>query len=176
LPGVIFIAIFLIGAYVWYAMPTGRHMTAVGANKVAARGLGVSVRRIPFVLYVLSGLAAALGGLIMTAQLDSASLSIGVGLELQVLTAILLGGVAFSGGRGSLWGVLFGVLFVGVLYNGLVLMNVGPYYANLIVGVVLILAAGSDAFYRRLERMPVRVADYREEEQTRPVASSRQGD
>ncbi len=108
----------------------------------------------------------------MTAELDSASLSIGVGLELQVLTAILLGGVAFSGGRGSLWGVLFGVLFVGVLYNGLVLVNVGPYYADLVVGIVLILAAGSDAFYRRLERLPVRVAEDREEEPTQPKPAS----
>jgi ribose transport system permease protein len=132
-------------------------MMAIGADKVAARSLGVSARRIPAVLYTLSGLSAAAGGLIITSQLDGASLSIGVGLELQVLTAILLGGVAFTGGRGSLWGVLFGVLFVGVLYNGLVIINVGPYWANLVVGLVLIFAAALDAFYRRLERIPVKV-------------------
>jgi ribose transport system permease protein len=164
-PGVIFLVLFLLGAYVWYLMPIGRHMTAVGANKAAARALGVSVRRIPFWLYIFSGLAAAAGGLIMTSQLDGASLSIGIGLELQVLTAILLGGVAFSGGRGSLWGVLFGVFFVGVLNNGLILMNVGPYYANLAVGIVLVLAAGADAFYQRLERMPVRIEE--------PIATAR---
>jgi ribose/xylose/arabinose/galactoside ABC-type transport system permease subunit/ABC-type branched-subunit amino acid transport system ATPase component len=158
-PGVIFIVLFFVGAYVWYVMPSGRHMTAVGAERTAARALGVNVRRIPFFLYVTSGLAAALGGLILTSQLDGASVSIGIGLELQVLTAILLGGVAFSGGRGSLWGVLFGVFFVGVLDNGLVLMNVGPYYANLAVGIVLVLAASADAFYQRLERLPVRVDD-----------------
>jgi ribose transport system permease protein len=158
-PGVIFLIVFLCGAYIWYVMPTGRHMTAVGADKAAARALGVSVRRLPFVLYVCSGLASAAGGLILTSQLDGASLSIGIGLELQVLTAILLGGVAFSGGRGSLWGVLFGVFFVGVLNNGLVLMNVGPYYANLAVGIVLVFAASADAFYQRLERLPVRVED-----------------
>lgn len=160
-PGVIFILAFLLGAYIWYVMPTGRHMTAVGADKAAARSLGVSVRRIPFVLYIASGFAAGAGGLIMTSQLDGASLSIGTGLELQVLTAILLGGVAFSGGRGSLWGVLFGVFFVGVLNNGLILMNVGPYYANLAVGIVLVLAAGADAFYQRLERLPIRVDEPR---------------
>ena len=160
-PGVIFIFAFLAGAYVWYVMPTGRHMTAVGSDKAAARALGVPVRRIPFVLYIFSGFAAGTGGLIITSELDGASLSIGVGLELQVLTAILLGGVAFSGGRGSLWGVLFGVFFVGVLDNGLILMNVGPYYANLAVGIVLVLAAGADAFYQRLERMPVRVDEQR---------------
>src|SRR5581483_6049812 len=160
-PGVIFILVFLAGAYVWYVMPVGRHMTAVGADKAAARSLGVSVRRIPFTLYVFSGFASAAGGLILTSQLDGASLSIGIGLELQVLTAILLGGVAFSGGRGSLWGVLFGVFFVGVLNNGLVLMNVGPYYANLAVGIVLVLAAGADAFYQRRERMPGPVVEDR---------------
>lgn len=160
-PGVIFILAFLAGAYVWYVMPSGRHMTAVGAERAAARSLGVPVRRIPAALYIVSGFASAAAGLIMTSELDGASLSIGVGLELQVLTAILLGGVAFSGGRGSLWGVLFGLFFVGVLNNGLVLLNVGPYYANLAVGIVLVLAAGADAFYQRLERLPVRIDEPR---------------
>jgi ribose transport system permease protein len=158
-PAIIFLGSFLIGTYIWYEMPIGRHMMATGADRAAARSLGVAVRRIPAVLYVVSGLAAAAGGLIFTSELDGASLSIGIGLELQVLTAILLGGVAFTGGRGSLWGVLFGVLFVGVLNNGLVLINVGPYYANLAVGAVLTFAAAADAFYQRLERMPVRVEE-----------------
>ena len=99
MPAVIFLATFLVGAYVWYEMPVGRHMTAIGADKAAARSLGVGVRRIPLVLYAMSGLAAAASGLIITSELDGASLSIGVGLELEVLTAILLGGVAFSGGE-----------------------------------------------------------------------------
>jgi ribose transport system permease protein len=158
-PVIIFLGTFVVGTYIWYEMPVGRHMMATGADKAAARSLGVAVRRIPAILYVMSGLAAAAGGLIFTSELDGASLSIGIGLELQVLTAILLGGVAFTGGRGSLWGVLFGVLFVGVLNNGLVLINVGPYYANLAVGAVLVFAASADAFYQRLERMPVRVEE-----------------
>jgi len=158
-PAIIFLGFFLVGAYIWYEMPLGRHMTAIGADKAAARSLGVAVRRIPALLYVCSGLAAAAGGLIMTSELDGASISIGIGLELQVLTAILLGGVAFSGGRGSLWGVLFGVLFVGVLNDGLILINIGPYVANLAVGIVLLLAAGADAFYQRLERIPVQVPE-----------------
>jgi ribose transport system permease protein len=161
-PAVIFLGFFLVGAYIWYEMPTGRHLTAIGADKVAARALGVATRRLPAVVYVGSGLAAAAGGLIFTSELDGASLSIGIGLELQVLTAILLGGVAFSGGRGSLWGVLFGVLFVGVLNNGLILLNIGPYVANLAVGCVLVAAAGADAFYRRLERIPVEVRESQE--------------
>ena len=169
-PVIIFLATFLIGTFIWYEMPVGRYMMATGADRAAARALGVGVRRIPAILYVFSGIAAAAGGLIFTSELDGASLSIGIGLELQVLTAILLGGVAFTGGRGSLWGVLFGVLFVGVLNNGLVLINVGPYYANLAVGAVLIAAASADAFYQRLERMPVRVEDAGLEAQ--PAAST----
>ena len=145
----------LAGTFAWYEARTGRHLIAIGANKEAARALGVATRRLPFVIYILSGTAAALGGLIVTSQLDGASVQIGVGLELQVLTAILLGGVAFTGGRGSLWGTLAGILFIGVLNDGLILINVGPYVANLAVGAALIVAAALDVLYQRLERVPV---------------------
>ena len=151
----IFFAVFLIGAFVWYETSTGRHLIAIGANKSAATALGVASKRLPCVIYILSGTAAALGGLIVTAQLDGASVQIGVGLELQVLTAILLGGVAFNGGRGSLWGTLAGILFIGVLDDGLILINVGPYVADLAVGAALVVAAALDVLYQRLERVPV---------------------
>jgi ribose transport system permease protein len=154
-PVVIFLGVFLVGIYLWYQTPLGRHLTAIGADKTAARSVGVSVVKIPALTYIASGLAAAAGGLILTSELDGASPSIGIGLELEVLTGVLLGGVAFSGGRGSLWGVLFGVLFVGVLDNGLILLNVGPYYVNVAVGAVLVAAAGLDVLYQRLERIPI---------------------
>jgi ribose/xylose/arabinose/galactoside ABC-type transport system permease subunit len=156
-PAIVFLGLFVVGAYIWYEMPVGRHLISIGAERSAARALGVATRRIPAVVYVFSGLAAAVGGLILTSELDAASPSIGIGLELQVLTAILLGGVAFAGGRGSLWGVLFGVLFIGVLNDGLILLNIGPYFANVAVGAVLFAAAGADAFYQRLERIPVQI-------------------
>jgi ribose transport system permease protein len=154
-PGVIFVVVFLVGAYIWYETRTGRHLIAIGANKEAANALGVAARRLPCVIYIISGTAAALGGLIVTSQLDGASVQIGVGLELQVLTAILLGGVAFTGGRGSLWGTLAGILFIGVLDDGLILVNVGPYVADLAVGAALVIAAALDVLYQRLERVPV---------------------
>jgi simple sugar transport system ATP-binding protein/fructose transport system ATP-binding protein len=170
---VIFFAVFLIGAFVWYETSTGRHLIAIGANKDAARALGVASRRLPCVIYILSGTAAALGGLIVTAQLDGASVQIGVGLELQVLTAILLGGVAFNGGRGSLWGTLAGILFIGVLDDGLILINVGPYVADLAVGGALVVAAALDVLYQRLERVPVReTAEAEALETDRPGASA----
>ncbi|MGI8446925.1 MAG: ATP-binding cassette domain-containing protein [Streptosporangiaceae bacterium] len=169
----IFFAVFLIGAFVWYETSTGRHLIAIGANKDAATALGVASRRLPCVIYILSGTAAALGGLIVTAQLDGASVQIGVGLELQVLTAILLGGVAFNGGRGSLWGTLAGILFIGVLDDGLILINVGPYVADLAVGGALVVAAALDVLYQRLERVPVReTAEAEALETDRPATSA----
>jgi ribose transport system permease protein len=169
----IFFAVFAIGAFVWYETSTGRHLIAIGANKDAATALGVASRRLPCVIYILSGTAAALGGLIVTAQLDGASVQIGVGLELQVLTAILLGGVAFNGGRGSLWGTLAGILFIGVLDDGLILINVGPYVADLAVGGALVVAAALDVLYQRLERVPVaETAEAEALETDRPAASA----
>jgi ribose transport system permease protein len=155
----IFLLVFLLGSYAWYQTPLGRHITAIGAERAAAHSLGVATRRIPFLLYGASGLAAALGGLIVTSQLDAASLSIGINLELSVLSAILLGGVSFTGGRGSLFGVLIGVLFIGALDNGLVQMNVGPYYQRAAVGLALVLAAALDVLYQHLDRIPVEASE-----------------
>jgi ribose/xylose/arabinose/galactoside ABC-type transport system permease subunit/ABC-type branched-subunit amino acid transport system ATPase component len=151
----IFFASFLVGGYVWFRTPWGRHFTAIGADSTAAHALGIDTKRLPLVLYAASGTAAALGGLILMAQLDAASLSIGDGLELSVLTAILLGGVAFVGGRGSLFGVLVGVLFIGVLENGLLLIDVSAYLVNVVIGAALVLAAGLDVLYQRLDRLPI---------------------
>ena len=158
-PVVIFAGVFLVGAYFWYETRIGRHLTAIGANTDAAQAVGVPTRRLPCVIYVLSGTAAAAGGLILTSQLDGASVQIGMGLELQVLTAILLGGVAFTGGRGSLWGTLAGILFIGVLYDGLTIINVGPYVAEVFVGAALVVAAGLDVLYQRIERLPMEVVE-----------------
>lgn len=151
----IFFASFALGGYVWFRTPWGRHFTAIGADATAAHALGIDTKRLPLVMYAASGTAAALGGLILMAQLDAASLSIGEGLELSVLTAILLGGVAFVGGRGSLFGVLVGVLFIGVLQNGLLLVNTSAYLVNVVIGTALVLAAGLDVLYQRLERLPI---------------------
>jgi ribose/xylose/arabinose/galactoside ABC-type transport system permease subunit/ABC-type branched-subunit amino acid transport system ATPase component len=155
IPVWIFFASFGLGGYVWFRTPWGRHFTAIGADASAAHALGIDTRRLPLVLYAASGTAAGLGGLILMAQLDAASLSIGEGLELSVLTAILLGGVAFVGGRGSLFGVLMGVLFIGVLENGLLLVNVSAYLVPVAIGTALVLAAGLDVLYQRLDRVPL---------------------
>jgi ribose transport system permease protein len=152
-PVYMFIGAMLLGAFAWYQTPLGRYLVAVGSDKNVSRSSGINVRAIPLCLYTLSGLAAALVGLSLASQLDSASLSIGTDLELQVLTAILLGGVSFVGGSGSLFGVLVGLLFVGVLDNGLIVIDISPYISDLAIGLALLFAAGLDVLYRYLDRI-----------------------
>jgi ribose transport system permease protein len=152
-PVIIFGLIFLAGLHVWYRTPYGRHMMAIGGAPDAAKALGIRTIAIPFWLYIMSAATAALCGLISASQLDSAAITIGSGAELDVLTGVLLGGVAFTGGRGSLFGVLFGVLFIGALRNGLVQINVSAYFHQFSVGLALIFAAGLDILYQRLERL-----------------------
>ena len=165
----IFAAILIMGLHIWFQTPWGRHMTAIGGAREAAKALGIKWRAIAFWLYVASGAATAVGGLIVTSELDGASVSIGIGMELDVLTAILLGGVAFTGGRGSLFGVLFGVLFIGTLSNGLIQINVSPYFQNVAVGMALVFAAGLDILYQRLDR--IRIPEEPREPAPGPTAS-----
>jgi ribose transport system permease protein len=163
---------FLFGGYLWYLTPLGRHLSAIGADPKAARSLGLSVRRVPCLTYVASGLAAGLGGLILASELDSASLTIGVNLELSVLTAILLGGVSFNGGRGSLFGVLMGVIFIGALDNGLVVVNINPFYQGVAIGLALIAAAALDVIYQRLERIEIEAEHVGDSEGERAVKAA----
>jgi ribose transport system permease protein len=147
--------IFAIGFVFWVLMPYGRYMTALGSDPIAAHALGIRTQRLPFMLYVASGLSAGLAGLILTSVIDASTLSIGLGMELNVITAIMLGGVAFTGGRGSIVGVLFGVGFIGVLRNGLVLLNISQFFSDVVLGAALITAAGLDVLHQRLERLTI---------------------
>jgi ribose/xylose/arabinose/galactoside ABC-type transport system permease subunit len=139
-----------VGGAVLAFAPLGRHIYAVGVNEEAAYLSGVRVKRVVLGLYVVSGAAAALGGVMLAARIGSApSGALGVGFELDVLTAVLLGGVAFDGGRGRVSGVLLGVLFLAVLGNGLTLENVPASVAALVKGLVLVVAAGLDRIASR---------------------------
>jgi ribose/xylose/arabinose/galactoside ABC-type transport system permease subunit len=133
---------FLLGAFFLYQTSWGRHTRALGVNVQTTFLAGIDPRRLPLVLYVVTALAAAFSGIIQMSRLDSASPSLQSGFEIDVLTAVLLGGVAFGGGAGSLLGVLLGVLFLGVLGNVLILNDVSPFWFQIVSGGVLVLAAG----------------------------------
>lgn len=144
------VVVVAIGAYVLGMRPAGKHIKAIGTNRDAAFLSGVRVRATSFWLFLATGAAAGLGGVMLAARLNSApATSAGVNLELDVLTAALLGGIALSGGRGSIRGPVLGVLFLGVLQNGLTMMNVAPAWATVAKGVALVGAAGLDWMTRR---------------------------
>lgn len=139
--------LLLIAAGIFLSLtPTGRHVYAVGVNRQAAYLSGVPVRRLPFALFVLSGAMSGFAGTIVAARLNSAPAGqLGAGFELIVLTAVLLGGVALTGGEGTIFGVVVGVLFYGALNNSLVLLGVTTFWQAVASGLALVAAIGLSA-------------------------------
>lgn len=127
----------------------GRHIYAVGGNERAARLTGLNVPRIKIAVYTLAGALAAVAGLIVTARLDSAQPNAGLGYELDSIAAVVIGGTSLSGGRGSVMGTVLGCLIIGVLNNGLFLLNVSPFWQQVIKGGVILLAVAIDKMNAR---------------------------
>ncbi|WP_369131045.1 ABC transporter permease [Modestobacter roseus] len=143
LAALIAVVVLVVAGVFLTRTPAGRHVYAIGVNREAAFLSGVDVRRIPFLLFVATGAAAGLAGAITVARLNSAPASqLGLGFELSVLTAVLLGGIALTGGEGSMVGVLVGVLFLGLLRNGLTLLGVPTFWQNVASGLALVAAVG----------------------------------
>ena len=141
-----------IGAFLLALSAVGRHALAIGVNEEAAFLSGISVKRTVLIAYVATAAMAGFAGAMWASLLNSAPAgSLGVGTELSVLTAVLLGGVSFNGGRGTIRGVVLGVLFLAVLQNGLTLMNVAAAAAGIVQGLALVVAAGLDLATQKAE-------------------------
>jgi len=147
-PVLIMILIFLLGWIVLYKTRYGRHLYAIGGNAEVARLSGISVQKNLFFTYVLSALFTGLAGIIMLSRLNSCQPTTGTGFELDVITAVVLGGISIAGGEGSFIGVVIGIFIIGILTNGMILMNIYEYYQQLIKGLVLLLAVGIDQYYK----------------------------
>ncbi|MBZ9772359.1 ABC transporter permease [Mesorhizobium sp. CO1-1-8] len=146
----ILILVLLTGLAVARFTTIGRHAVAIGVNERASYLVGIRVKLTITLLYAAVGFSSALAGLMTIARINSApSGTLGVGMELSVLTAVLLGGVPFRGGKGSLVRVALGVWLLGMLSNGLILLNVQTEASLMITGLVLILAAGLDLLRSR---------------------------
>jgi len=148
IPVLIMIVIFVLFFLLLNNFRLGRHIYAIGSNEEAAIISGVNVNRTKLLLFGLSGLMAGISGAILSSRLDSGQAATAEGLELDVLTAVVLGGVSISGGRGRLGSVFVGVLIIGILANGLILLNVQYFYQLVIKGAVLLFAVGLDTFRR----------------------------
>lgn len=146
---ILLIVLVLVVALAWGVMAFtiwGRYIYAIGINPHASFLAALPVRALPFALYVGTGAAAGLAGVLLAARVDGASPgSLGLQMELQALTIILLGGVAFAGGRGRMLGVVIAWLFLSVLGNGLTLLNVTPFIQLVASGLALVFAAALDA-------------------------------
>jgi ribose transport system permease protein len=122
----------------------GRHLYAVGGNERAATLSGLAVPRIKLMVYTLGGGLAAVAGLLVTARLDSATPNAGLGYELDSIAAVVIGGTSLSGGRGSILGTVLGCLIIGVLNNGLFLLDVSPFWQQVVKGFVILAAVAVD--------------------------------
>jgi ribose/xylose/arabinose/galactoside ABC-type transport system permease subunit len=149
MPVVIAGLLFILVAVILGRTRFGEYVYLIGDNPIAARLAGINTRRMIVLVYMISGMCAALAGLILIARLDSAQPVIGVGYEFSAIAAVVVGGTSFSGGEGTLMGTLLGTLLIETLSNGLNLLNVSPLWEQVVKGVVIALAL---LFYKALNR------------------------
>lgn len=140
IPVVLMLVMFAIFWVLLRKTVFGRHIYATGGNAESAKLSGVKVDRIQLYVYTISGVMAALAGVVLTSRLNSAQPTAGTGYELDAIAAVVLGGTSLTGGRGWIFGTLVGALLIGVLNNGLNLLDVSSFYQQVIKGGVILLA------------------------------------
>jgi ribose transport system permease protein len=143
------LALFVVAHFMLSRTRFGRSMYATGGNAVAARLAGIRTDRVIVLAYVISGIAAALGGLMITARLEAGAATAGFGYELTVISAVVIGGVSLFGGEGKIGAVLLGVLLLGLVQNAINLLNVPANYDYIVSGAVIAIAASLDVYRRR---------------------------
>jgi ribose transport system permease protein len=134
------IVVVLIAVFITQKTKLGRYIYAIGGNEQAAKLSGINIKKVKMIVYAIAGALAALGGIIVTARLDSAQPNAGMSYELDAIAAVVIGGTSLSGGKGSVWGTVMGAIIIGVLNNGLVLLNVSPFWQQVVKGGVILLA------------------------------------
>ena len=148
-PVAIMFILFIIGIFILNKTTYGRQIYAVGGNQDAAYLAGISYKAVRYKAYIISGICAAIAGLVYTARVNSGQPTAGQNFEQDIIPACVLGGVRLGGGEGKLTGVLIGVVFMGVLTNGMILFNLNEYYQMVAKGAVLILAVAFDRLTKK---------------------------
>ena len=148
-PVIVMVVVMLAGSFVLRRTVFGRHVYAIGGNPEAAWLAGVRTQRALWIVYLLNGILAGLGGLTLASRLGAGVPNSGLQYELDVIAAVVVGGTSLAGGRGTIMGTLWGTVFIGVLTNGLNLANVDPYVQKVALGVVILIAAIGDRFTGR---------------------------
>lgn len=142
---VILLVLIFVGFFVLLNKTTfGRRIYATGSNANCAKLAGVNINKTKIIVYMISGVMAALSGMILLSRLGSAQPTLGSGYELDAIAAVALGGTSMNGGRGKIYGTFAGVLIIAVLNNGLNILGVSSYYQDVIKGLVILIAVLSD--------------------------------
>lgn len=144
IPAIIFVILAVIAHVTLRHTRFGTHVYATGGNLGAAQRNGVPTQRILISVYIIIGLCCGLAGFLLSARLNSAEAVAGLGLELTVIASVVIGGTSLFGGIGSIFGTVVGACLIGVLTNGLVLLNVSSFIQQIVVGVILIAAVAVD--------------------------------
>jgi ribose transport system permease protein len=129
-----------LASFVMQKTRTGRYVYAIGGNETAAALSGIRINKVKLSMYMIAGALAAAGGIIVTSRLNSAQPNAGTSYELDAIAAVVIGGTSLSGGKGTVWGTVIGAIIIGVLNNGLVLLNVSPFWQQVVKGGVILLA------------------------------------
>nr|WP_321297311.1 ABC transporter permease [uncultured Sphaerochaeta sp.] len=149
IPVIIMFIIFIVGWVFLNRVKTGRYIYGLGGNREAVRLAGIRTKRVETGVYVISSFLTGIAGLIMLSRINTGQPKIGTMFEMDVITAVVLGGVSIMGGAGSIFGVLLGVFITGILSNGMILLDISEYYQQIIKGVVLLLAVTFDSLAKR---------------------------
>ena len=146
------IFLVIISAVIWYVLnysKIGRHVYAIGGNEQAAIVSGVNTKLVKVFVYVLAAVLAAFAGMVLTARVASGQPGLGEGFELEAIAGAVIGGVSLSGGAGTVYGVICGTLIIGVLNNGMDLLNISGYWQDIAQGLIIVLAVLLDTLRRR---------------------------
>ncbi len=149
IPVILMFAFFFVCLIVLTQTRFGRYVYAIGSNPEVTRLSGIAINRYVVAVYAISGLLAGVGGLIITGRLASADPNSGTGYELDVIAAVVIGGTSLFGGRGGVFGTLVGALIIAVVSNGLVLLNVNPFWTQAVKGAIILLAVLADSIKRK---------------------------
>ncbi|MFD1334224.1 ribose ABC transporter permease [Oceanobacillus iheyensis] len=139
-PAVTMIIAFVILWFLLHKMSFGRKTYAIGGNEKAAKISGIKVDRVKIFIYSISGMMAALAGMILTSRLNSAQPTAGTSYEMDAIAAVVLGGTSLAGGKGRIAGTFIGVLIIGILNNGMNLLGISSFYQQVVKGVVILIA------------------------------------
>jgi len=148
-PVFVFAGTALLGHFLFSQTSFGRHLYATGGNSDSARLSGIQTERVRLISFILSGLGAAIAGIVIAARVQNVDPSFGIGFEFEALTAVVLGGTSLFGGRGSISGTIAGVLLLGVLANAMTLLGISIQFQLMTKGIILIIAVAADIMIRK---------------------------